>query len=100
MASSKNIPHLNPHLPGSFTPQALVVHENAEQLIASMDKAKFFKGLDLKRARLSIFQKMRIKNLRGGRVSEVRFKKTRLLYLGNVEKPPHPQFCPQRAPEG
>ena len=33
-------------------------------------------------------------------VSEVRFKKTRLLHLGNVEKPPHPQFSVQRAPEG
>ena len=27
-------------------------------------------------------------------------KKTRLLHLGNVEKPPHPQFSAQRAPEG
>ena len=36
------------------------------------------------RAKIGIFQKMRIKNLRG---SEVRFKKTRLLHLGNVEKP-------------
>ena len=35
------------------------------------------------RAPISIFQKMRIKNLRG--VSEVRFEKTRLLHLGNVE---------------
>ena len=25
-------------------------------------------------------------------------KKTRLLHLGNVEKPPHPQFSAQRAP--
>ena len=33
-------------------------------------------------------------------VSEVRFRKTRLLHLGNVEKPPHPQFFAQRAPEG
>ena len=33
-----------------------------------------------------IYQKMRIKNLKG--VSDVRFKKTRLLHLGNVEKPP------------
>ena len=32
-------------------------------------------------------------------VSEVRFKKTRLLHLGNVEKPPNPQFSAQRAPE-
>ena len=39
------------------------------------------------RAKIGIFQKMRIKNLRG--VSEVRLKKTRLLHLGNVEKPPH-----------
>ena len=37
---------------------------------------------------------MRIKNLRG--VSEVQFKKTRLLHLGNVEKPPHPQLSAQR----
>ena len=41
---------------------------------------------------------MRIKNLRG--VSELRFKKTRLLHLGNIEKPPYPQFFAQRAPEG
>ena len=27
-------------------------------------------------------------------------KKTRLLHLGNVEKPPHPQFSAKRAPEG
>ena len=40
---------------------------------------------------------MRIKNLRG--VSEVRFLKTRLLHLGNVEKPSHPQFFAQRVPE-
>ena len=33
-------------------------------------------------------------------VSEVRFKKTRLLHFGNVEKPPHPHFSAQRAPEG
>ena len=26
--------------------------------------------------------------------------KTRLLHLGNVEKPPDPQFYAQRAPEG
>ena len=28
------------------------------------------------------------------------FKKTRLLHLRNVEKPPHPQFFALRAPEG
>ena len=28
------------------------------------------------------------------------FKKTRLLHVGNVEKPPHPQLSVQRAPEG
>ena len=50
------------------------------------------------RAQIGIFQKMRIKNLMG--VTEVRFKKTRLLHLGNVEKQPHPQFSAQRAPEG
>ena len=33
-------------------------------------------------------------------VSEVRFKKSRVLQLGNVEKPPHAQFSAQRAPEG
>ena len=27
-------------------------------------------------------------------------KKTRLLHLGNVEKPPHPQLSAQRACEG
>ena len=31
---------------------------------------------------------------------EGRFKKTRLLHLGNVEKPPDPEFSAQRAPEG
>ena len=51
------------------------------------------------RAKIGIFQKLRIKNLRRG-VSEVRFRKTRLLHLGNVEKPPDPQFFAQRAPEG
>ena len=50
-------------------------------------KMKFFKGLKFGRAKIGIFQKMRIKNLRG--VSEVRLKKTRLIHLGNVEKPPH-----------
>ena len=35
-----------------------------------------------------------------GEVSEVRFRKTRLLHLGNVEKPPHPHISAQRAPEG
>ena len=51
------------------------------------------------RALIGSFQKMRTKNLRG--VSEVRFKKkTRLLHLGTVEKPPHPQFSAQRAPDG
>ena len=50
------------------------------------------------RALIDIFQKMRIKNLR--EVSEVRFKKTRVLHLGNVGKPPHLQFFAQRAPEG
>ena len=33
----------------------------------------------------------------GGGVSEVRFKKTRLLHLGNVKKLPHPQFFTKRA---
>ena len=50
------------------------------------------------RALIGSFQKMRIKNLMG--VIEVRFKKLRLLLLGNVEKPPHPHFSAQRAPEG
>ena len=50
------------------------------------------------RALIGSFQKMRIKNLRG--VSEVRFKKTHILHLGNVEKPPHPQFSAQGAREG
>ena len=27
-------------------------------------------------------------------------KKSRVLHLGNVEKPPHSQFSAQRAPEG
>ena len=49
-------------------------------------------------ALIDIFQKMRIKNMKG--VSEVRFKKNRLLHLRSVEKPPHPQLFAQRAPEG
>ena len=62
-------------------------------------------NLDLKtlkmkagRTLIGIFQMMRIKNLRG--VSEVRIKKSRLLNLGNVEKPPHSQLVPLRAREG
>ena len=50
------------------------------------------------RAYIGIFQKMRIKNLLG--VSVIRFKKTRLLHLGNVEKPAHLQLFAQRAPKG
>ena len=50
------------------------------------------------RAKIGIFQMMRIKNLKG--VSEVRLKKTRLVHFGNVEKPPHQQFSAQRAREG
>ena len=50
------------------------------------------------RASNGIFQKMCIKNLRG--VSDVRFKRTRLLHFGNVEKPPYPQLSEQRACEG
>ena len=50
------------------------------------------------KALVGIFQKMRIKNLRG--VGEVQYKKTRLLHHGNVEKPSHPQLSAQRAPEG
>ena len=50
------------------------------------------------RALIGGFQKMRIKILRG--VSEVRFEKTRLLHLGNIEKSAHPQLFAQRAPEG
>ena len=42
------------------------------------------------RAQIGVLQKMRIKNLGG--VSDVRFKKTRIFHLGNVEKPPHPQL--------
>ena len=43
---------------------------------------------------------MRIKNRVGGGSVWSDLKKTRLLHLGNVEKPPHPQFSAQRAPEG
>ena len=52
------------------------------------------------RAQIRIFQKMRIKNLRGEGGQCGPIKKNRLLHLGNVEKPPHPQFSAQRAPEG
>ena len=48
------------------------------------------------RALISIFKKMRIKNLRRG--SDL--KKTRLPHLGNVEKLPNPQLSAQRASEG
>ena len=51
------------------------------------------------RAYIGIFQKMPIKNLREG-VCEVRYNKTRLLHLGNVEKSPHPQLFAQRQCEG
>ena len=50
------------------------------------------------RAKNSIFQKMRIKNMRGGQWGP--FKKTRLLHLGTVEKPPHPQLSKQRVYKG
>ena len=50
------------------------------------------------RAKISIFKKMRIENLRGSVRSD--FKKTRLLHLENVEKPSHPQLSAQGACEG
>ena len=50
------------------------------------------------RALIGIYQKMRIKNLIGGQWGPI--LKSRLIHLGNVEKPPHPQFSAQRAPEG
>ena len=50
------------------------------------------------RAKICIYQKMRIKNLRRSVRSD--FKKTRLLHLGNLEKPPHPHFSAHWAPEG
>ena len=42
------------------------------------------------RAKIGIFQKMRIKNLMGGQLDPI--KKTRLLHLGNIQKPSHPQL--------
>ena len=51
----------------------------------------------MKSRRAKIFKKIRIKNQKG--ISEVRFKKTQLLHLGNVEKSPHPQLSAQRARE-
>ena len=53
--------------------------------------------LNLERLK-SVFTKDAFQKSEG--VSEVRFRKTRLLHLGNVEKPPHPQFFAQRAPKG
>ena len=50
------------------------------------------------RASIGIFQKTCIKNLRGGQGGPI--KKTRLLHIGNVEKPHHPQLSTQRACEG
>ena len=47
---------------------------------------------------LGIFQKIRFKNLKGAVRSDL--TKTRLLHLGNLEKPPHPQLSAQRACEG
>ena len=44
-----------------------------------------------------VFSKRCASKIWGGGVSEVRFKRTRLFRLGNVEKPPHPQFAVQRA---
>ena len=60
---------------------------------------KFFKGVKFGKAEIDIFKKMRIQS-KVSKVSKVRFEKTRLLHLRNVEKPPHPQFSAQRAPEG
>ena len=57
---------VNPHTPDRFTPS----HARCTK-----------HDLDIK---------TRIKNLRG--VNKVRFENTRLFHLGNVEKPPHPQF--------
>ena len=57
---------------------------------------KFFKGVKFGKAEIDIFKKMRIQS----KVSKVRFEKTRLLHLRNVEKPPHLQLFAQRAPEG
>ena len=52
---------------------------------------KFFKGVKFGKAEIDIFKKMRIQS-KVSKVSKVRFEKTRLLHLRNVEKPPHSQF--------
>ena len=78
----------NPHAPVTIKP-ADSKHDLAIKLTEKMKSG---------RAKIGGFQKMRIKNLMG--VSEVRFKKTRLLHLENVKKPPNPQFSVQREPEG
>ena len=51
------------------------------------------------KAEIGIFQKDAHQKSEGGSVRSD-LKKTRLLHLGTVEKPPHPQFSAQRAPEG
>ena len=51
------------------------------------------------RADIVFFPKDAHQKSEGGSVRSD-FKKTRLLHLGNVEKPPHPQLSAQRAPEG
>ena len=47
-----------------------------------------------RRPKIGIFQKMRLKNLRG--VSEVWLKKSRLLHLGNVENHVNRNFLRNR----
>ena len=51
------------------------------------------------RAKIGISQKIHIKNLRGCQWAPKLDSETRLLHLGNVEKPPHPKLFAQRAPE-
>ena len=61
---------------------------------------KLFKGVKFGKTKIDIFKKMRVRNLRGGGSVKSDLEKTRLLNLRNVEKPTHPQFSGQRAPEG
>ena len=73
-------------------PIGLPLHTPVAQKIADHMKNERWKGLNW------YFPKDAHQKSEG--VSEIRFMKIRLLHLGNVEKPHHPQLSAQRACEG
>ena len=73
--SGKNYLNLNLTRPIGLPPHAPVAQKIADQRLLIANSAKV-------------------------PISDVRFKKTRLLHLGNVEKPPLLQFFAQWPPEG